>query len=206
MLDKLQRIEHYVPNWLLVVIALGLMIGYLLYSDPLHSVCDTQLQVFRKSQSQFLGRAPKLRLKGYSYYDEFYNKCKMSNSAGGCYPYLRGFDSVLRSFKAVDERCRARVAERPRIRKAFGAFIYQLTRLAWGDNGPMQAQQRQSWLSNKDLQLFCKIKNLYLEFYGQEALNKLGRKTMKDIPNPKGLKSNQLKEFSLFGANCFRYL
>ncbi len=201
----LEKLERLIPSWLIALLAILIAVLYFFFNNPLHGLCDTQITNYWVLQENFLGRDTTRKMKGFSKYEGHYERCKKTNSAGGCYPYFDGFESALRSYKSMDDECRPKLAQKGRFKKVFGSFIKQVPRLAWGDEGPKSVYSKDSWLSARDLRLYCNVRNMFDDNYGPATLKLLDRKVLSKLPNPKKLKAREVRERSIIGTNCSRY-
>lgn len=195
-MDLLGKLEQLAPQWFLALVAIAGAIGFMFYYDPPHSLCNTQKRSFYVRQKKFLAS---------SYYDEFYEKCLMSNSRGGCEPYFSGFERVLDDFKVIDSQCHEVVAKTRRLRTALTSFLVQTVRLAWGAEGPDSIHKRGRWFGPSHFRMFCRVKSQYQRSYGDVAYKALVSRSLEALPNKRRLTRVQKKDRSLFGTPCSRY-
>ncbi len=194
--ELLGKVERLAPQWFIALIVIFLAIGLMVYNQPPHQLCDTQKRAFISQQKKFLAS---------SAYNQFFEKCLMSNNRGACEPYFLGFEKVMDDFKVVDERCLEPVANMRRLKSSLTSFLVQVARIAWGDEGPETVYKRSSWLGPSHLRVFCRIKSSYQRFYGEAQYEVLVKKILKTLPNERGLSGVQKKDRSLFATPCSRY-
>jgi len=196
MQDLLSKIEQMAPQWFLALVAVIGAVFFMLYYDPPHNLCETQKQAYVRQQKKFLaGRQ----------YNRFFEQCLKSNSRGGCSPYFEGFKKALDDFQVLDPKCSSVIAGGGRVRTTFSAFLVQTTRLAWGDQGPQSVHARSSWLGPGQLRVFCRVKNFYINNYGQGKYILFRNSVLKKLPNKRKLKNVEIKDRSLFSLSCSRY-
>jgi hypothetical protein len=196
MQEFLSKIEQLAPQWFLALVAVAGAIAFMLYYDPPHNLCDTQKQSYVAEQKKFLAG---------SEYNLFFEQCLRSNSRGGCTPYFDGFKKALNDFQVLDPQCFNVIANGGTIRSTFSSFLVQTTRLAWGDNGPESIHVRESWLGPSQLRIFCRVKNFYINNYGDDKYIVFRNGVLKKLPNKRKLKNVEIKDLSLFALPCERY-
>jgi len=196
MQELLSKIEQLAPQWFLALVAVAGAVVFMLYYDPPHNICETQKQAYVQQQKKFLaGRQ----------YNEFFEQCLRSNSRGGCTPYFDGFKKAMDDFQVLDPQCSDVIAGGGRVRSTFSSFLVQTTRLAWGDEGPESIHVRESWLGPSQLRVFCRVKNFYINSYGEDKYILFRNSVLKKLPNKRKLKNIEIKDRSLFSISCGRY-
>ena len=196
MQELLSKIEQLAPQWFLALVAVMGAIAFMFYYDPPHNVCDTQKNAYVSEQKKFLAG---------SEYNYFFEQCLKSNSRGGCTPYFEGFKKALNDFQVLDPQCSTVIANGSRVRSTFSNFLVQTTRLAWGDSGPESIHVRESWLGPSQLRVFCRMKNFYINNYGEGKYIMFRNGVLKKLPNKRKLKNVEIKDLSLFSLPCGRY-
>jgi len=196
MNDLLSKIEQLAPQWFLALFAVVGAVFFMIYYDPPHELCDTQRAAYGQQQKNFL--AGKM-------YNQFFEQCLRSNSRGGCRPYFDGFKKALDDFQVLDPQCSTVIANGARVRSTFSSFLVQTTRLAWGDEGPESIHVREGWLGPGQLRVFCRVKNFYVNNYGESKYILFRNSVLKKLPNKRKLKNVQIKDRSLFSLSCGRY-
>ncbi len=194
--ELLAKIERLAPQWFLAVVAIFIAIGFMVYNQPPHELCDTQKRAFIEKQRKFLAS---------SQYNQFFERCLKTNNRGACEPYFIGFEKVMNDFKVVDPICLKPVANMKKLKSSLTSFLVQVTRIAWGDQGPETIYKRSSWLAPTHLRVFCRVKSSYKRFYGEVAYEGLVNKVLKILPNERRLTAVQKKERSLFTTPCSQY-
>lgn len=194
--ELLGKIERLAPQWFLALVVIFMAIGFMVYNQPPHQLCDTQKRAFISQQKKFLAS---------SAYNQFFERCLLSNNRGACEPYFVGFEKVMDDFKVVDPQCLKPVAEMKKLKSSLTSFLVQVARIAWGDDGPETVYKRANWLGPSHLRVFCRIKSSYQRFYGEPQYNRLVEKILEILPNGKKLTRIQKKDRSLFSTPCSQY-
>lgn len=179
---------------------------FIILSSPPHSVCDSQIDVIKESQKHFLYKdPPKSKVVVTTRYQFQRDRCKSTNSPGGCYELFQGIRTLLQDLATVTSECGSSIGGVKEIKTALWETSELLVRLAWGEKPPSAYHAKFGWLDNADLTLFCKLKARATQMYGESAWNSFREKMMSDLPGTKDLTRNQVWEVVLFSENCARY-
>lgn len=191
----LTQIFRYIPEWLFVVIIIGLGLGYFFFEKPLISVCDAQIAEFAAGQDGKL--FPKVvkvlnPTTNKVYSDNILNKVKTqcidSPKGVGCYQYFKIIQSVLYDFKKLDNQCLSEMVQKPFVIQTFEEYLSTMAVLAWGEFPPLSQAHKTGWLTPQELKTFCTVKSYYQEFYPVERWNTLIQKTLSElVEDPKVL-------------------
>src|ERR1700679_3012220 len=125
-----------IPKGLLLVLVVGGGILFIVLSDPPHTVCESQLELFRQNQSRFLFLDPKREKILTTRYVRLIEHCKMTNDPGGCFELFSEIRTLLRDLQAVPSDCLERAGEIAEVKKAAWEVEDLIVRLAWGEKPP----------------------------------------------------------------------
>lgn len=194
------------PKNALAVLAIGAGMILIILSSPPHSVCDSQLEVFKESQKQFLYKPPsKKKIMNTTEYERLRDRCKSTNTPGGCYELFQGVKILLEDLTTVASDCASDVGGIKEVKTALWEMADLLVRLAWGEKPPSSYQSKFGWLDTADITLFCKLRDHIVRAYGEPAWAAFREKTMSDLPGAKDMTRTQVWEFVLFSENCTRF-
>lgn len=164
----LSQLFRYVPEWMFVLVILGGALYYFMFDTPLYKVCDAQIAEFGKSQKgKLLGRLEPAR-----------KKCVSSIRGSGCVEYFEIFESAVKAFPKLEEKCLMQMSEMPFMNQAFSQYMRTMTLLAWGDRPPGTQFEKVGWLAQKDIKTYCKVRELYNLFYPREQWEALVGSTL----------------------------
>ena len=99
------------------------------------------------------------------------------------------------------------IVENKNIQRIFYSFLLHVTRLAWGDEGPVSVYSRQSWLDVGHLKTFCSVKVSFQNYFGMQTYNEIEKGIIEKLPE--GNSKNRFvekKEKTLLGIPCNQYL
>lgn len=167
-----------------VLVGGTLLIGIILFfviQKP-HSVCDSQLEVFRESQK---GQIFSYKVKNSNrpaLYPRVVEACRMGNSAGGCYEMFSILKKLVRDLDASPHECLVPFGEVSEVKKALSEGAQLMVQLAWGEKPPENAFNKFGWLQTADIGLFCSLKQVYMRVYGEQGWNDLRTATHKKLP------------------------
>src|SRR4051794_8213080 len=101
----MDRLLSMLPKNLMAFLAIAGGTAFIIFAQPPHTLCDSQLEVLQLAQKSFLAQDPRLKkFKGEqvkcfgegskrecesynptSTYERLRDRCKMTNNPGGCY-------------------------------------------------------------------------------------------------------------------------
>lgn len=188
MLDKIPR-KILVP--LVLLSAVGL---FFVIQEP-HSRCDSQSEVFIESQKGLLyPKAINNQLRPPAY-GKAMEACKSSNSPGGCYEIFRILNKLEQDLRATPQECLPKFGELNPVKRALNEGLMLLAMLAWGDQPPADTgMSKFAWLEAPDLSLFCRLRNIYRNIYGEEAFESFRLNVQRNLPLQK--KNEDLNSFT----------
>lgn len=169
------------PKPILVFLVLTLGVAGIFVLQKPHSVCDSQLEVFKESMKGKIYPRVEKNLTLPASYFRLLENCKLANSAGGCFEYFDLLRSMLRELNGAPEQCLQPFGEIKEVKSAFNEGLEIMAMLAWG-NQPPESASRFGWLETLELGLFCKLRANYIRIYGAEALELLREKVNAKLP------------------------
>ena len=194
-----------IPKFWLIVGSLTIGILFIVWSDPPKGVCDAQMDVFKKSQKDFLYLDPKNEFIKTTGFVREYERCQSTNSPGGCYELFNKTRKLLADVDAVPKECIDKVKGESvigqTIMKAFDLFV----QIAWGGKPPQLYHEKFKWLDNSDMALFCRLKYNYEKILGVDALAQKRESYFEQLPGAKELPRQKAWESMILSENCSRY-
>ena len=196
MLDK---IEQILPHWAIAAIAIGVAVFFIMYQGKDYSVCDSQREALVQAQKKFLAS---------EYYNIYFERCLKSNRPGACEPYFDGMKTLMSHLAGhVEPQCvQPVIVNNIYVQKALYNFLFEVTRLAWGDSGPASIYSRESWLDARHLKIFCSVKAGFQNYFGMAVYNSVENGILKKLPGGDEGRFIQKKEKTLLGIPCNKYL
>lgn len=202
------------PKNLLAILAIaGGTIFIIFFVQPPHSLCDSQLEVINKSQASFLfeNEVSKRKLAGKkegpltTKFQRLSDQCNLTNDPGGCYELFQEMRVLLRDLNTVTKECNAAVGEVTVYKRAVRETLDKMVRIAWGSAPPASYNVKFNWLDASDLNLFCRLKDRYIAFYGEDSWEDFRKELNAKLPGSKDLTPNQIWDLSIFSENCARH-
>jgi hypothetical protein len=194
-----------VPKNLLATAAILGGTLFIIFSDPPHTVCESQLGVLKENQKNFLYLDPKSKIAKVTKYERMRDHCKGTNSPGGCYELFQDIRMLLQDLGTVPSDCLSRAGAIPQVRKAIWETAELLVKLAWGSTPPAAYYAKFGWLDTADISLFCRLKNRIVATYGEGSFTSFRERMMLELPGAKDISRNQVWDMSIFSENCARY-
>jgi hypothetical protein len=196
---------YSLPRALLVFILLVAGIAVVVFSNPPHTICDTQAETIRETLkgSVFLDPArPKIKTTGIRYRHDL---CWRLNDSGGCYEYFASLRSTIKDLKTVSPRCWTSIGEIKEIKTALHDAVELFIRVAWGAKPPSTFMERFGWLSAADVALYCDIQSVVSEFYGRDGFVAQRETLITSLPGVERMRREDIWSRSLMSVNCDQY-
>lgn len=170
-------------SWVVFLVLVGGVLILFLFQRP-HSVCDSQIEIFKESQR---GQIYPQEIKGgqsrLGPYSRYIGGCRSGNSAGACYDLFMLLKRLLRDFDLVPRQCLVEMAEVENVKAILSENIELLVLLAWGQEPPEpNSSKRFGWLEAPDFSLFCNLKRKYISIFGEEAFDSLRLAIQNKLP------------------------
>ncbi len=160
MLDQIPR-----PILVFLVLTAGIFLFFIIKTP--HTVCDSQFEVFQESQAGNIYPRKIKTAERAAIYPRLVNECKIGNSSGACFELFKLLRKLILDLKAAPAQCLVEFGAKPEVKKALFESTRLLVQLAWGDRPPENSTNKFSWLEISDLSLFCQLKALNLQTYGE---------------------------------------
>ncbi len=201
----MDRLLAVIPKNLLAFVAIVGGILFIVFSQPPHTICDSQLEVIRESQKLFLYTDPKTKKIKTTRYETLRDHCRATNSPGGCYELFQEVKIFLTDLDSITQECTTAAGRISKHKDVLWEITEMLVRMAWGEKAPEAYHAKFGWLDTADISLFCRLKARIESFYGADAWVQFREKMMRELPGAKDLPRNQVWDMSLLSVNCARY-
>jgi len=194
-----------------MIASLAIILGTILVvlNDPPHSICDTQVESFKKRQKNFLGKtvANEFREGQQTSKDvHLRDLCKRTNSQGGCFELFYQTKAVLDILEGVSRECTEEVGSLSGVKRLLWKNLSLTVKLAWGENPPTTSYEKLNWLTLDDVNVYCRTKMVTMRLYGNESWAAFREKMLVVLPGAKDLSRDDLWQLSIFSENCQKYL
>ncbi len=193
------------PQWALVslILVAGIIFFYIVM--PPHTVCDSQAQVFKTSQTPFLFLDSKKSYIKTLGIGKARDICKRGNNHGACREIFDGLKKMMLDLKVVPEECNPKMSNMSEVKDAIMSSIQLFVRLAWSEKAPQSAYEKIGWFDSSHLRVYCALKNFALEFYGPDAWSEFVMGTLPQLPQYTELGREEAWPRTLFSINCDQY-
>jgi hypothetical protein len=195
-----------VPKSIIAIVVLILGFVLIVYNDPPKTVCDSQMDLFRQSQKEFLYSrpGPNQTTQG-PLLTELYELCQAGNSPGGCFEFFVRLKKMNQDLDTIPRQCNETAAEEKVIKTALLSSMKLMSRISWGDRGPASTYKRTAWLDMSDLAVYCGLKKQATRIYGKEFYEDWQSKVISSLPEAENLEPEQALQKSLFATPCDAY-
>lgn len=161
-------------------IILGALAIVLFFYDPPASICEVQMKSYRLSMvGKLYGRRVEKNILPAKISDSV-SRCQRGKTSGSCMDFFDIVNEALTNLNQFDEECRpGLIDEKPIFENAKKLFLI-MNVLAWGDRVP--ADNRDNWLSQSNLYVYCKNKNFLKSVMEPEAFEGLVAQSIRSFP------------------------
>lgn len=208
-MDPIQKVINFigtVPKGILAVVILVLGFVFIVYNDPPKTVCDSQLELFKQNQKEFLYSRPGLNKTTQGpLFPEMYELCKTDNSPGGCFEFFVRLKKFNQDLDNIPRQCSETIQTEPVVRSVMLSSMRLMAEISWGDRGPASINRRNGWLDTSDLSLYCGLRKQADRVYGKESIGEWQDRTLNGLPGVESLEPDQALQKSLFATPCAAY-
>lgn len=214
-----------IPRPLLVFLVLAIGIALFFFIQEPHSVCNSQLAILKESQGgQIFPKVGKTSQRP-PIYSRLVENCKTGNSPGSCYEYFSLLKKLYQDLMGSPQECLQPFGALPEVQRALKEGVQLIVQLAWGEKPPERGLAKFNWMETSDLALYCRLRDLNLKVYGEEAWQSLRLGTYKKLPGeaqifqdgqcancerikkaPEILSDEEIWARSLFSLRCEQFL
>lgn len=161
-------------------IILGGLAIVLFFYDPPASICEVQMKSYRLSMvGKLYGRRVEKNILPAKISDSV-SRCQRGKTSGSCMDFFDIVNDALTNLNQFDEECRAGLIEEKPIFENSKKLFLIMNILAWGDRVP--ADNRDNWLSQSNLYVYCKNKNFLKSVMEPEAFDGLVAQSIRSFP------------------------
>ena len=189
---------------MIAFLVIGGAIMLMLFSDPPHNLCDTQIEHFKEIQKGILYpdgsdfHQIKSRLQRHK------QICETDNSPGSCYEYFSLLKTLLKDFSVLSLECKNKIFSSSKVKKTLQEALTLMTALAWRPELLSGRLSKLHWFKSPDMSLYCDIKTKYTLEYGQGAYRNLENQIVAYLPS-KSKNKEQIYKWSLLSESCAKY-
>lgn len=187
-----------------MVLVIGVLL-IVLWSPP-RTLCDSQVDTYKKATQDFLGKDPKKLTRKTSQFSKLLETCKVTNSAGGCYELFMGMKRALKHTDAISPECYSKLGDLAEYKGLVWDGLDRMVRLAWGGQPPETPVLKTGWFDAADLNLFCQLKSQSNLVYGEAKWAQFIEGYFKELPGATTLPRAEAWQKMLFSVNCTPYM
>lgn len=172
-MDKINK--AYLPFLILAVVAIGMF-----FYDPPHSICEDQLKSYRQSM---IGKLYGRRVDKNSIpakISEAVPRCQQGKSLGSCLDFFDIMNEGLTKLNQFEPECIPGLMEEKQIFDNSKKFFLIVNALAWGEKVPND--NRENWLSQANIFVYCKNKNFLKSVMEPEDFEVLVNRSIQSFP------------------------
>lgn len=182
----MENFINSMPKPVLALLILGGAIVFFLFAQPMHTICDTQIEALRHTQNgKIFPATVKVKTKNQKIPPKLAQAketCQLGNSAGSCFEYFNLLKELAVDIGNGASECTTQLFEVAEVNRALVDGVEVMARIAWGAQTPELSWNRSGWMQESELAIYCRIKNIYVRAQGQEAWVSLQRSIMLKLP------------------------
>ena len=181
-----------------------LVIGLLLIFafNPPHSVCSSQMEVFKKNLTPWVFNDRKF--VETSKLAKSINTCKAGNSPGSC---VEMFDYVRRVIGELDSmplECHSEVGALSEVKRAVSSVLTLLVEIGWGTKPPADEFERQAWFDTAHLATVCDLIRFQKSLYGEDDWLTYVDTRIQSLPGASDVPREQVWAKTILSLPCRR--
>lgn len=194
------------PKPILVFLVLFGGVLFIFISDPPHTPCNLQVEEFQKRHTAFFSFEESVKFKEKTEYQRAFESCRESNRLGGCIGLFNGVKDLVETLEITSSDCLPAFCKQNIFHQPLWDTLGLLASIAWGDRPPESFHERQGWLEDSHVLLFCRLKRVLMLCDGQEKWNQFLDETLNSFPERGDLSRREAWELSLFSISCDQIL
>ena len=205
------------PRAFLASVAVIAGLVFIVLQDPPFHICDGQIKNFQSKQ-EAVGDWIKVT-----------KECRAGNTPGACYPAFAYLRRLLGNFRLISAECESALAalsfvagfeekpprakglppEKEKKRYKAKALLQEgmelMARLAYTEKEFHGKADKFNWLRSPDMNLFCRMKDRLLVYYGSQAFSDFENSVLDTLTSDKKLSREEIRKRSLFSEWCGNY-
>lgn len=166
---------------LAVIVILGAIV-FLYVSDPPHTVCDTQAVVLKENLAGKLFPRVEKKVKLPPALERAKESCQLGNSSGSCYEYFSILRQIAVEITTASSTCTEELYRIKEAKSAIDDGLELMIRLAWGSAPPENDFVRLGWLTESDVGVYCRLRNVYIRANGEASWVSFRKKIYAKLP------------------------
>lgn len=219
----MEKFFESLPKPALAILAIAAALIFFALYDPPHSICDVQSENLKEELKGQVFPAVVNKNKIPPLLQKAQEACQLGNSAGSCFEYFSILKKLTKSIQNYSSECKADFASITEVKNALKEGTVLMAKMAWGSHPPEPGPARFGWFQESELSLFCRLKDVHSQSFGEESWNDLRKSIYKELPGdlPPGMPANstealgteppraqttmsekEIWERSLFSARC----
>ena len=192
------------PKGLVAFVAIAVGIVFIILADPPKTKCDAQANLFKQKQAGFVYLREGEK-DTPTQFDKLFEFCQTANSPGGCYELFQKLNQFVGDVKNTNLECRSEIMGLAKVKQGVWQSIELLTRLAWGDKPPQSFYDKLSWLDVADLSLYCQLRDIARDSYGNSSWDSFRERMFKELPGAEAMPREKVWNSLLLSVNCSQY-
>jgi hypothetical protein len=191
------------PKTVLALMAIAVGFLVIVLSDPPRTVCDSQMELFKRQQQEFLYGVEDSKKPALA--KSMYSRCQDGNGPGGCFEYFLRLKKMNQDLELIPKQCAETVATDDLLQTWIFKSMKLMAQISWGDRGPASVSRRTAWFDASDLSMFCELKRHALQIYGVEKMDEWREGVLGSLPEAEKMSHDSLYEKSLLSTSCEAY-
>jgi hypothetical protein len=194
------------PKTVLAIIAIVIGFVVIVASDPPRTQCDSQMELFKQQQQDFLyGAVSSAGATQPPLAKAMFAQCQDGNGPGGCFEFFTRLRKMNEDLEIVPKLCAETVAKDDQLQTWIFKSMKLMAQISWGDRGPASVNHRDGWLDASDLAMYCGLKKHATLIYGIEKMDEWRAGVLGSLPEAEKLDRDSVYQRSLLATPCEAY-
>ena len=194
------------PKTVIAIIAIVVGFIVIVLSDPPRTQCDSQLELFRQQQKDFLyGPVSSSGSVQPPLARAMFAQCQDANSPGGCFEFFIRLKKMNDDLEIVPKLCADAAAKDDQLQTWIFKSMKLMAQISWGDRGPASVNHRDGWFDASDLAMYCGLKKHATMIYGIEKMDEWRDSVLGALPEAEKLNHDSVYQNSLLSTPCEAY-
>ncbi len=190
------------PRWALVGGSLAIGLFLILLFNPPHTACDSQFEIFQKSETPFLYKDAAKKFDLDTGYEKTKKMCAENRLPGSCFQFFEGIRLLVKDLKTISLECRPKISARSEVSNALWDGLGFIFELAWGTTPPKSYYDKAGWLDSTHMTIFCDLQKFVQDSFSQDDWVQFREKTLTSLPGANTIGRAEAWNRSLFTLKC----
>jgi hypothetical protein len=190
------------PKIFIAIISIVAGLGLIVAIDPPATICQAQIEIFSRTQKSFLYESKEKGIVRPALIKVLLKECQDGASPGSCFEFFDHLRKLSIDLENIPRNCSEAVGDESGVKNWLKKSLKVIVQLAWGERAPESQIQRNGWLDNSDIALYCSLRARIIQIYGNGNFIEWRDGVLSSLPNAMDLGVEDRWQRSLFSIPC----